>query len=327
MLRSPRRPRAHGARAGSAERRAPGATLTASSRPTGAALGLLADRLLGEPPAAWHPVARFGQLMTRTEQALWRDDRAAGAAYALSGAVVGAAAGRSVGSTTIVTAVAVAGRELRRVAAGVGSLLSSGRLADARLELSALVGRNTSTLEPSGVAAAVIESLAENSVDAVFAPALWAAVGGAPAVAAYRAINTMDAMVGHRCERYASFGWAAARLDDVANWIPARLFALTLAASRPRRAGDVWRVVRQQAPAHPSPNAGVAEAAMAAVLGRELGGPLRYGARHEERPRLGRGPRPEPSDIASAIAAVDRAEWLLTASLVVAGALAGRQRR
>ncbi len=160
-----------------------------------------------------------------------------------------------------------------------------------------------------------MESLAENIVDAVVAPALWAAVAGAPGAAAYRAVNTMDAMVGHRSERYRRFGTAAARLDDAANWLPARATAAAVAAVRPHRARAVWTAVRHDAPAHPSPNAGVAEAAVAAALGVEVGGPLRYGDRVEDRPRLGRGRRPEPADVPAALRLVDDVERLLASSL------------
>ncbi len=162
--------------------------------------------------------------------------------------------------------------------------------------------------DAAGVAAAVIESVAENSVDAVIAPAFWAAVAGAPGAVAYRAINTMDAMVGRRNERYGNFGWAAARLDDVANYVPARIFASLVVVLCPHRAREIIAAVRRDAPAHPSPNAGVAEAALAAALGRQLGGPLRYGDTEENRLLLGDGPRPDPDDVPEAVRIADRAE-------------------
>ena len=114
-------------------------------------------------------------------------------------------------------------------------------------------------LDASAVSAAVIESVAENSVDAVIAPVFWAVVAGPTGAAAYRAINTMDAMVGHRNDRYSNFGWAAARLDDAANYVPARIFAALVAAQTPAQATKILATVRRDAPAHPSPNAGVAE--------------------------------------------------------------------
>jgi adenosylcobinamide-phosphate synthase len=134
----------------------------------------------------------------------------------------------------------------------------------------------------------------------------------------------MDAMVGHRSQRYARFGTAAARLDDAMAWVPARVFALLVAAVRPDRAGQVLRTVRRDAPGHPSPNAGVAESAAAGALGVELGGPLRYGDRVEERPRLGDGPRPTASTITAARRLVDRVELALAAGAAAAWVLSRR---
>lgn len=289
------------------------------------ALGLLADRIVGEPPARVHPVGAFGALMTRLEGLIWRDQRSRGIAYAAAGVAVGALGGLLMRTTSSAVALTAAGRELRSVALGIADLLEAGDIEAARAELPRLVGRDPSELDASGIAAAVIESVAENSVDAVVAPALWAAVAGAPGAAAYRAINTMDAMVGRKDERYLRFGWAAARLDDAANYVPARLFAALVATLRPPQASAVWTAIRNDAPAHPSPNAGVAEAAVAAALGRELGGPLRYGTQQENRPRLGVGPRPAADDIRPAVHLASQAELLLVA-LALAAWLMGRRR-
>ncbi|MDE0614138.1 MAG: adenosylcobinamide-phosphate synthase CbiB [bacterium] len=283
----------------------------------GAAAGLVIDRMVGEPPADAHPVAEFGKTMRRVEQALWSDRRLAGVAYAAVGVAIGAAGGRLMKSTATAVAVAAAGRELRQVAMRIGEAVASGDLAEARAELPALVGRDPAGLDESGIAAAVIESVAENSVDAVIAPAFWGAVAGAPGAAAYRAINTMDAMVGRRNERYSNFGWAAARLDDAANYVPARIFAALVAVLNQERAGQIVDVVRQDAPAHPSPNAGVAEAAVAAALDRKLGGPLSYEGVAEARPFLGRGSRPEPDDIEAAVGLADRVEMAAVGLLVL----------
>ena len=130
-------------------------------------------------------------------------------------------------------------------------------------------------------------------------------------------MNTLDAMVGHRSPRYERFGWASARADDVANWIPARVTAALVAAVRPERARAVWRAVRQDAPAHPSPNSGVAEAAWAAALGVRLGGTNRYGTRVETRPALGAGPAPGATDIARAAVLARDVTAALGALLVV----------
>jgi adenosylcobinamide-phosphate synthase len=136
----------------------------------------------------------------------------------------------------------------------------------------------------------------------VVAPALWGTLFGAPGALGYRAVNTMDASVGYRNDRYDDYGWASARLDDVANFVPARLTALLVAGVRPRSAGAVWRAVRRDAPAHPSPNSGVAEAAFAAALGLRLGGVNSYGATSEVRPQLGDGRLPDATDIGRAAA-------------------------
>ncbi|MEM9464047.1 MAG: adenosylcobinamide-phosphate synthase CbiB [Actinomycetota bacterium] len=296
------------------------------NRPLSVAFGLLTDRFTREPPNELHPVAWFGTAMGEVERAVWADRRNAGVAYTAVGVVVGAAAGHRMRSLSTVVSIAVAGGELRRTAQHVAGALEAGDVQLARDRLPALVGRDPSELDASAISAAVIESVAENSVDAVFAPAFWGLVAGAPGAAAYRAINTMDAMVGHRSERYERFGWAAARLDDVANWIPARIFALCVAVQQPDRFAVVVRLVRRDAPGHPSPNAGVAETAMAGAIDRQLGGPLRYGDRVEHRPRLGDGDRPEPADVARAVRIADRAEWIATGALGLAGLLRLRRR-
>ena len=214
---------------------------------------------------------------------------------------LGLGAGRLVRSAALATTVAVGGRALRDAAREVDAALSAGDLEVARARLVSLVGRETRNLSASEIARAVVESVAENTVDAVVAPALWAASCGSAGALAYRAVNTMDAMVGHHSTRYENYGWASARLDDVANWLPARATAVLVALVRPAACRAVREAVRRQAPAHPSPNSGVAEAAFAAALGRRLGGRNHYGERVEVRPSLGWGPRARPSDIARSV--------------------------
>lgn len=293
-----------------------------ATRVLGAACGLGLDRLLGEPPARVHPVAAFGRLMGEVERTVYRDERAAGVRYAAVGVAVATSAGAAVGSTAVAVAATAAGRMLRSTARSIERSLRGGDLNAARQELPALVGRDPSMLDESGIAAAVIESLAENTVDAVVAPALWGAALGAPGAAAYRAVNTMDAMVGHRSPRHRNFGWCSARLDDVANFVPARVTAALVCLASPRRAAAVRRAVRVDAPRHPSPNAGVAEAAFAAALGVELGGTVRYGERVEERPRLGIGRRPSACDIEPATRLADRVELTLAGVLTALGVMA-----
>jgi len=294
-------------------------------RSLGAALGLLGDRCLGEPPAAVHPVAAFGRLMTHAEDVLYADDRAAGVTYALFGVAAGVVAGLAAGSTALAVAGSASGRMLRTTARDVAAALTVGDLDRARATLPALVGRDPSALDEEGIAAATVESVAENTVDAVVAPALYGATLGAPGVTAHRAVNTLDSMVGHRSPRYHRFGWAAARLDDAAAFLPARATAALVCLTRPTRVGAVRDALRHDAPAHPSPNAGVAEAAFAAALGVELGGPTRYASHHEDRPRLGRGPRPRVADIERAARLADQVELALGGLLLAVG-LAPRSR-
>jgi adenosylcobinamide-phosphate synthase len=266
------------------------------------------------------------------EHRCYRDSRWRGAEYAAAGIGIAAGAGLLLGASArarrpaqtpsagaaaparplahtgrriiplaLATYVAVAGRALGAAARQVAAALEAGDLDTARGRLPALVGRDTDGLEPSEIARAVVESVAENTVDAIVAPAMWAALAGPPGALAYRAVNTLDAMVGHRSPRYARFGWAAARADDAAGWLPARLTALLVAAVRPRAARHVAVAVRRQAPAHPSPNAGVAEAAFAGALGVRLGGRNVYLGRPEHRATLGSGPEPGASDIGRAV--------------------------
>ncbi len=279
-----------------------------AARCAAAAVGLVADRLAGEPPARLHPVAWLGRGLRRAEERWWRDTRLAGARHAGLGVACGLAGGwalrRATGqgaATALAVGVAVAGRALAEEAARVGGALEQGDLPAARALVPALVGRDPTALDHKELARAVVESVAENTVDAVVAPALWGAVAGAPGALAYRAVNTLDAMVGHRSPRYERFGWASARLDDVAGWVPARVCGGLVALARPASAPEVWRAVRRDAGGHPSPNAGVAEAAFAAALGLRLGGINRYGERVELRPPLGTGRPAEGEDIGRAV--------------------------
>ena len=230
--------------------------------------------------------------MTGLERRIHRDARGAGLVYALAGVALGLSAGAIVRSTALATSSAVAGRALAGTAGEVGEALEDHDLERARDLLPSLVGRDPSGLGIAEIARAVVESVAENTVDAVVAPAFWGALAGAPGALGYRSVNTLDSMVGHRSPRYANFGWASARLDDALAWVPARLTAVLVAVVRPQAAPAVWGAVRRQAPAHPSPNVGVAEAAFAAALGVRLGGSNTYGDRTEERPALGAGRPP-----------------------------------
>lgn len=288
-------------------------------RPLGAATGVVLDRLFGEPATTVHPVVHFGRFMKDFERDNYRDARTTGVKHAMVGAALGFGVGIFVRSTAVATGVAVGGRALHEAAGAVSNALLTGDLERARELLPTLVGRNSSDLDEAEIARATVESVAENTVDAIVAPALWATIAGSSGAFGYRALNTMDAMVGHRSDRYSNYGWASARLDDVANWVPARCTAALVALVRPTSAKDVHRAVMTQAPAHPSPNSGVAEAAFAAALGLRLGGRNHYEERVEVRPTLGYGRCAEPTDIAEAV----RLSRDVSTALVVVLALAG----
>jgi adenosylcobinamide-phosphate synthase len=293
------------------------------------ALGLVADEYLPEPPNRFHPVAWFGATMLRYEKRFYRDTRSAGVAHTVTGTALGLAAGfalrRAIGrpaATLVAVAVATGGQMLRDVAGQIGAAAD---LDEARRLLPSLVGRDPTQLDASEIARAAIESVAENTVDAAIATAFWGVVGGAPAVLAHRAINTMDAMVGHHSERYESYGWAPARLDDLAAWLPARLTALLVVLVQPGRRRQITQAVRNDAPAHPSPNSGVSEAAFAAALDLKLGGTNRYGDTIEHRVLLHpNGHPPSLADIAKANQ-LSRRITALAAALLAAQALVRRQ--
>lgn len=285
--------------------------------------GLVGDAAAGEPPLAIHPVAHFGRLMERLERATYAPRRINGLSHTVIGVSiavgVGLALERAVGaftSTAIAVGICAAGRMLDDEATAIGEMLARGDIDAARVRLPALAGRDPSQLDEHEIARAVVESIAENGVDAVTATACWGAAAGAPGALAHRAVNTLDAMIGHLDERYTRFGWSAARLDDVANYIPARLTAIAITAARPRRARDIWRTIRRDAPRHPSPNAGIVEAAFAAALDVQLGGVNRYDGVVEDRGALGDGRRPEPADIARAVALRRQSTIVLVAGLV-----------
>jgi len=296
------------------------------SRALGLALGFAADWLLGDPQR-WHPVAGFGRTAAALERPLHADSRARGAAHVAL--LVGAAAyaGRRLGDGTLPTAAAtwavLGGRSLDREAAAVQELLDTGELDAARQRLTHLVGRDTSSLDEGEVARAVIESVAENSSDAVVAPLVWGALLGPAGLLAHRAANTLDAMVGHHNARYERFGWAAARLDDLLNLPGSRLTAALTVLLGADRAGAL-RAWRRDAAGHPSPNAGPVEAAFAGALGIRLGGANTYGDRVEQRVVLGDGQPPAAHDVPRARELAVRVD---VAALIVLLPIAARRRR
>jgi len=291
--------------------------------------GWAADQVLGDP-RRWHPVAGFGRLALALERTLYAPSRARGALYAgalVALAALGAEAAARVLPRRLVLAActwaALGGRSLAREADAVAADVRSGDLGAARKALPALVGRDPDALDADGICRATVESVAENTADAVVGVLLWGAVAGPAGVAAYRAANTLDAMVGHRSERYADFGWAAARLDDALTWPAARAGAALAAVCAPvagGSAGAALRALRRDGAAHPSPNAGRMEAAFAGALGVRLGGPLAYAGRVQERPRLGDGRAPVPDDVTRAI----RLSFAVGAAAALAGAAVAR---
>lgn len=282
----------------------------------GLALGAGLDAVLGDPRRG-HPVAGLGRLAGALERRMYRPGRLAGLGYtAVAVGVPTAAAGLAAlatrhrpvarAATVAVTTWAVlGGRSLRAEATGLAGELAAGRLDGARERLPALCGRDPAALDAGGLARATVESVAENTSDAVVAPLFWGAVAGLPGLVAYRVVNTLDAMVGHRSPRHERFGWASARLDDLANLLPARgTAALTVLVAGPAAGGSAAGALRawlRDGGRHPSPNAGRPEAAMAGALGVRLGGRNVYDGRVETRPELGDGPRPAPADIGRAV--------------------------
>ncbi|AJE86399.1 cobalamin biosynthesis protein CobD [Streptomyces albus] len=278
----------------------------------GAATGLLGDLLFGDPRRG-HPVAVFGRGAAALEHLLWRDHRGWGALHTAlcAGSAVGAGAlaarlvRHSPAAATALTAAAtwavVGGTSLAREATAIGEALAAGDTGAARARLPHLCGRDPESLDAAGMARAVVESVAENTSDAVVGALVWGALAGVPGLLGFRAVNTLDAMVGHKSPRHRHFGWAAARLDDLAGAPGARLTAAlaVLAGGDPRGAARAWRA---DAGAHPSPNAGPVEASFAGALGVRLGGTLSYGGRVEHRPVLGGGGREvEVTDIRRAV--------------------------
>ncbi|CKI13632.1 cobalamin biosynthesis protein [Mycolicibacterium smegmatis] len=297
----------------------------------GIACGYLADLVFADPRRG-HPVALFGSGAARLERLTYRDNRAAGTAHTgllLAGlALLGVAAQRRNRphlGLAAATYVALGGTSLNRVGDRMADLLAADDVDGARALVPSLCGRDPASLDAAGLTRATVESLAENTSDAQVAPLLWAAVAGVPGVLVYRGANTLDAMIGHRSPRYLRFGWAAARFDDVLNYVPARVTGLLVAMCAPVVGGSpvaALRAWRRDAARHPSPNAGVVEASFAGALGVRLGGPTQYAHQLEIRPSLGNGRAPEVADVgravrlsravqgAAALVAVAAAGWL-----------------
>lgn len=311
-----------------------------------AILAAALDSLFGDPRDRFHPVRWTGVLIESLEPRIygWNDGFAGGlmlsaCVLALSCAAASAlmrAAGRrgrvcriAIGSVLVY--FTVSRRSLEEKASGIGSLLERGMLEEARREASCLVGRDTAGLAVGEVARATVESVAENASDGVFAPLLFAAVGGPVAAVFYRTANTLDSMVGYKSERYESFGRASARLDDALNYVPARLTAAALVAAgaiRGADAGAALEAVRRDAPKHASPNAGYPEAAMAGLLKVRLGGVNYHEGRPVDCPYMGEPIEPlVPGKIEEAVGYLSLSHRALLLALSLAGLLLWRIRR
>jgi adenosylcobinamide-phosphate synthase len=268
------------------------------------------DLLFGDPRRLPHPVAGIGRLIAGLERLLY--DRVLPRHFGgsilvilvltVSGAVAWGVSHLATGLHPLLGAAAaiwlswtcIAVRELHRQSAAVIDRLTAGDLEGARRALAMIVGRDTADLDEQAILRACIETVAENTSDGIVAPLFYLGLGGPVAGTVFKAASTLDSMVGYRNQRYREFGWAAARLDDLLNWLPARLTTLLLVIASGLLCLDAcgaWRVARRDARRHASPNAGWPEAAAAGALGVQLGGPARYFGLWCEKPTFGDGGR------------------------------------
>ena len=286
--------------------------------------GFVIDLLLGDPAWMPHPVVFMGRCISALEKSLRRIFPKTPKGELVGGVILAAVlplgtlafTGLCVWGLGLVHPVlgfalqvlwcwqALAAKGLRQESENVRRALDTGTLDDARKAVSRIVGRDTAALSREGVIRAAVETVAENFSDGVVAPLFWMLIGGAPLALAYKAVNTMDSMVGYKNDRYLYFGRAAAKLDDAANWLPSRLAALLLVAAAPltgqnaKRAFVLWRRDRRK---HASPNSAQTESAMAGALGVRLAGPASYFGKVHQKPWIGDDTRPiEPQDITRA---------------------------
>jgi adenosylcobinamide-phosphate synthase len=308
-------------------------------------LAYILDALFGDPSWLPHPVVMIGRLISLMEKRLL--DSAAGSRILLihgalltavvvlttylaavllifAAAVIHPWAGHAM--RVILLSTTLATRSLREAAMDVARPLMSGDLPGARHAVSMIVGRDTESMDAHEAARATVETVAENTVDGVTAPLFYALIGGAPLALAYKAVNTLDSMVGYNNDRYRYFGRVSARLDDVANWLPARLTVLVMLLAAYLLRFDLpaaLRAVARDGQKHPSPNSGLAEALTAGALGITLGGENRYGGQASLRPQLWpEGRPPEAKDIKDAAKLMNAASVLfLVIGLPVSAAL------
>lgn len=286
--------------------------------------GFVIDLLLGDPAWMPHPVVFMGRCISALEKSLRRIFPKTPKGELAGGVILAAVlplgtlvfTGLCVWGLGLVHPAlgfalqvlwcwqALAAKGLRQESENVRRALDTGTLDDARKAVSRIVGRDTAALSREGVIRAAVETVAENFSDGVVAPMFWMLIGGAPLALAYKAVNTMDSMVGYKNDRYLYFGQAAAKLDDAANWLPSRLAALLLVAAAPltgQNAGRAFAIWRRDRRKHASPNSAQTESAMAGALGVQLAGPASYFGKVHQKPWIGDDTRPiEPEDITRA---------------------------
>ncbi len=299
-------------------------------------LAVLLDLLIGDPQVPYHPVALVGRMISRWERLLYREDapawrqRLAGICFALVNVLpvvfvvfFGLRVLKNIPALYLAGSVfllwsTITVRSLDRAGREIFAFLKEGDLARARFHLGLIVGRDTANLDEGEITRATVETIAENVSDGIIAPLFYFLIGGVPLACAYRVINTLDSMVGYKNERYLNFGWFSARLDDLANYLPARLTALLLLGSALIRRFN-WRhavlVILRDGRKHPSPNSGYPEAAVAGALGVRLGGTNYYQGVPSRRPYL--GDPCNPLERAHIKAALDLMHWAVVLFLAV----------
>ena len=256
---------------------------------------LLIDTLLGDPRGNWHPVVLIGKLISKLEKVLLKEEDSAAvkkrAGFLLLFLTVGLVFSLTYGVITLlafgghyavfigsvlILSFTISPRALRESAQEIKTLLAKGDMVEARKKVGWIVGRDTQNLDEAEVTRATVETVAENITDGIISPLFFAALGGVPLAFAYRAVNTLDSMVGYKNDRYLDFGYASARFDDICNFVPARitgLLIIVLTFLLPGYSGrDAWCIMWRDASKHPSPNSGYAEAPVAGSMGVRLGG-------------------------------------------------------
>lgn len=301
-------------------------------------LAFLIDLAIGDPPHWPHPVKWIGSSISFLDRRWNKGENRKLKGTAMVIAVVATVFSASIGLVwlfyhihpvlgvaveAILISTTIAQKSLGQAAREVYKPLLAGNLPEARRKLSCIVGRDTETLSESEIVRGTVETVAENTSDGVTAPLFWSLIGGAPLTLVYRAVNTCDSMVGYKNDRYRDFGWASARLDDLLNWIPARLTgALMVCVMKPKKTSyrRAWSVLLRDAKKHPSPNSGWGEAAAASILGIRLGGINFYQGKKSYRTEMGEGLENLRIDhIQQTVTLMNRTSWAFLLLLIIGG--------